>query len=57
MKKEAKYSSAQMLKGEILAMKGKFDDAIAMFDQIIKENPKADRPYYFRAFSRMEKGR
>jgi tetratricopeptide (TPR) repeat protein len=47
---------ARLLKAEILAHQRKFDPAIKILDQLIKEDPQNARAYYYKGFSHFGKG-
>ena len=50
------YFPGRLLKAEILAARREFASAIEILDQLIKEDPRAARAYYFKGFSHYGKG-
>jgi tetratricopeptide (TPR) repeat protein len=45
-----------MLKGELFVYQHKYDEAIALFGQLIKEEPGFARSYYFKGLAHLRKG-
>jgi tetratricopeptide (TPR) repeat protein len=50
------FLPAKMLKGEILASKRKWNEALAVFNQIIEQEPKAAQAYYYKGLAHFYKG-
>ncbi len=50
------YAPALMLKGEIQLNRKKFDEAIALFEKVTKDNPNSERGHYFTALAYAGKG-
>jgi tetratricopeptide (TPR) repeat protein len=51
-----KYFPTQMLKGELFILQHKYDEAVAIFDMLIKEDPGSDHAYYFKGVALLGKG-
>ena len=51
LEKRSNYFPTRMLKGELLVKKSEFDAALALFDQLIAEEPGSARAYYFKGLS------
>ncbi len=56
LEKNDKYFPTRMLKGELMVIQRNFDDAIALFDQLISEEPGAERAHYFKGVAYLGKG-
>jgi tetratricopeptide (TPR) repeat protein len=56
LKERSQYFPTRMLKGELLVYQHKFDEAVLLFDQLIKEEPKLARSYYFKGLAHLGKG-
>ena len=50
------YYSTRMLKGELLIYQRKFAEAIELFAQQIKEEPRSAKAYYFNGIAHLETG-
>ena len=51
-----KYAATRMLKGELLLLKGKSDEAISLFDELTKEDVDSAQVQYFRGLAYYAKG-
>jgi Flp pilus assembly protein TadD len=50
------FFPARMMKGEIAAFNKDFSEAIAIFDQLVKEEPRSARAHYLKGFCHLGKG-
>ena len=51
-----KYFPSRMLKGELFILKHQFDEAIVIFNQLIKEKPRSGRAYYYKGVAHLGRG-
>ena len=52
-----KYFPARILKGELLISKHQTDEAITIFKQLIKEDPRSDSDHYYKGVAHLGKGK
>jgi tetratricopeptide (TPR) repeat protein len=50
------FFPARMMKGEIAALNKEFHEAIAIFDQLVKEEPRSARAHYLKGFCHLGNG-
>jgi tetratricopeptide (TPR) repeat protein len=56
LEKRPKYFPARMLQGELMVVERKFTEAVELFDQLIKEEPRSAAAHYFKGLAHLGKG-